>query len=149
MFLTQLQQQTGVNVIIDWNALLEAGWNPNTHVASGFEEPTVGDMLDELTHSMDVGWRVINVNTFEITSKDVIAETVVLEFYSCARILAGTLNSEQLVLSVKQALQSANRNLNRARIHFAGEIQSFIVVAPESIHRQMEAIVARLEAAQK
>ncbi len=149
IFLTQLQQQTGVNVIVDWNSLLSAGWNPNTHVASGFDEPTVGEMLDELTHSMDVGWRVINANTFEITSNEIVEETPLLEFYSCAKILAGTLNAEQLVLTVRQALQSVNRTLDRARIHFDQETQCFIVVAPESIHRQLEALVTRLETSPK
>lgn len=145
IFLNQVQQQTGVNVIVDWNSLIEEGWNPNTHVASGFDEPTVGDMLDELTHSMDVGWRVINPNTFEITSNEIVNETTPLEFYSCAKILAGTLNAEQLVVAVRQALQSANRNLDRARIYFDAETQCFIVVAPESIHRQIDAIVSRLK----
>ena len=144
-FLASVQRSSGTNIIVNWDRLLEIGWNPNTEIPPALNEATVGDMLDELTHSMGLSYRVVNNNTFEITTMADVNERSQLEFFSCKEILGGKLDEEQLVDIVRNALRSTGQNLSAWRVVYEPSIKCFIVVGPQTLHRQINAILKRIE----
>lgn len=145
-FLAAVQHATQVNIIVNWQQLQDLGWNPRTEVPPDLDEATVGDLLDELTHSMGLAYRVVNPNTFEITTIDDVNDRPQLEFFSCHAILAGgDLDQQQLVDIVRTALRSTGQNLSAWRVVFEPSIQCFIAVGPQTLHRQINAILNRVE----
>ena len=143
-FLADIQSATKVNVLVNWERLGEAGWNPRTEVPPHLEETTVGEILEELTHSMGLDYRVINSETLEITTLDDVNERSQLEVFSCHEILEGKLNEQQLVDVVRNALRSSGENLSAWRVVFEPSIKSFVAVGPQTLHRQINAILQRI-----
>ena len=144
-FLAAVQQSTKVNVIVNWDRLLEVDWNPRAEVPPDLNEANVGDMLDELTHSMGLAYRVVNPDTFEITTEDDVNEQPELEFFSCHAILQGDLNEKQVVDIVRNAVRSTGQNLSAWRVVFEPRVKCFIAVGPQTLHRQIHAILNRIE----
>ena len=124
---------------------MAVGWNPRTLVPPDLDEATIGELLDELTHSMGLDYRVINENTFEITTIEDVNDRSQLEIFSCHKILEGKLTVEQLIDVVRNALRSSGENFSAWRVVFEPRIKSFIVLGPQTLHRQVDAILRRIE----
>lgn len=144
-FLAEVEQKTDVNFLIDFQSLSSVGWSPRSMIPANIQEESVGDLLDEICHSMNIVYRVIDENTFELLSTEAEKRHRDLEFYSCKKILAGPLQAEQMIELLRQSLQSAGYTTVDMRAFYAKEIVCFIVVAPQSIQRSIESILKRLE----
>ena len=144
-FAAAFQNDTQINLLFDWDSLMQVGWNPRTKIPPGLSEDKVGELLDELTHSMGLAYRAINENTFEITTVEKVDTKPRIEFHSCHSILGGKLSEKQMVDVVKNSLQTATQNLGRWRVVFEPSIKSFIVSGPETLHRQIDAILKRIQ----
>lgn len=142
VYLAKVQKSAGANVVIDFNETLALGWNQNTQLPSDIDESTVGDLVDELAHSMNVAGRIIDQNTIELTSQTAMESKTELEFYDCSKILAGRITSENLTALVRETLQ--NISSDNLRIYLDEEIQSLIVIGPQPVQQQIEALLDRL-----
>lgn len=144
-FAADLKRDYDFNLLIDFQSLLESGWNPQTAIPLGFAEQNVDQLISEIAHSMDVAYRAINANTFELLSKERLLELTEVEFYSCSKILSGQLNQQQLFELVRQSLQSANRLDGSTRAYFEAEIECFIVVGSQDVQKLIRSVLQRLE----
>lgn len=63
-----LKKTTGLRVLIDWRALLEAGWSPEAEVKVGVADQPLRAFLDRLTRRMEIAWRVIDASTVQLTT---------------------------------------------------------------------------------
>lgn len=143
-FFAAVEKRAGVNILIDFESLSKEGWSPRSTIPAGVSEDTVNELLDEICHSMKIDFRLINDNTFELLTAPAEKQRRDLEFYDCKKILAGPLQTSQLIELLRQSLQSAGFGTNDMRAFFANEIECFIVVAPQSIQRKVEKILQRL-----
>ena len=142
---SELKRENDVNFLVDFESLIESGWNPKTLIPLGFSEPNVESLISEIAHSMDVAFRAIDKNTFELLSKERLQELKEVECYNCSKILAGQLNQQQLFELLRQSLQSANRLDGSTRAYFAAEIESFIVVGSQDVQKLVQSVLERLE----
>ncbi len=63
-----IKKTTGLRVLIDWRALLEAGWSPEAEVKVGVADQPLRAFLDRLSRRMEIAWRVIDASTVQLTT---------------------------------------------------------------------------------
>ena len=144
-FALRIQEISDVNLLINFQSLMPLGWTPKTKIPQGFSEANIEDALDEVAHSLNVTYRAIKANTFELMSKQRMQDLTEVEFHNCSKILAGKLTSQQLNEVVRQSLQSANQLNGSTRAYFEPEIECFIVVGPQNVQKLVSSVLQRLE----
>jgi hypothetical protein len=144
-YLSQVERQTGSIILVNWHALLGEGWNPTTRMPPTVHKQTVEEFLEHLSHSMLLTFRVIDKNVFEMTTFEAAAQAPDLEFYPCEKIRSGQMTADQLSQLLRQSLGIPNQPQTNLRIYFEPAIQTLIAVAPQSIQRQIEAILRRID----
>ncbi len=82
--LDRLGQETGGEIIIDWIALGDLGWTPDTETTLAANEQPLGDALRELLRPMGLTYRVIAKDTLQITTPTVIDSELDIDFYAVA-----------------------------------------------------------------
>ena len=142
IYLAEVQKASGVNIVIDFNTLIAFGWNQNTKFPADIDEPTVGKLVDELAHSMDVDSRIIDEWTIELTDARGLAAKTDLEFYDVSKLLAGRINAANLVALVRESLQ--NTSSEYLRVYLDTEIESLIVIGPQTVQQRLEALLDRV-----
>ncbi len=143
-YLAKIHLQTGKNVIVDWPSLLAEGWNPQTMLPPDIVEKSLRDFLRQICRAMELTYRVIDEKTVQITTFSTAARETDFEVYSCAKIL-DRLTHEQLVQLLQQALGLEIQSQPNLRIFLDAESKSLFVIAPQFIHRQINAILDRLQ----
>ena len=140
-FVQGLENQAQVRILIDWNSLSQMGWWPSTMVPGEFNEPTLQDSLRQLTRSMGCTYRALDEKTFEIISINEANNRPELQVYPAKKILDGVLTPELLLDTLRQTFQ---RDSHLVKVGYDSDSQSIIVVAPQSIQVQFEAVVDRI-----
>jgi hypothetical protein len=143
-YLVKIHLQTGKNVIVDWRSLLAEGWNPQTMLPPDIVEKNLRDFLRQICRAMELTYRIIDEKTVQITTFSTAARETDFEVYSCAKILQ-RLTHEQLVQLLQQALGLEIQSQPNLRIFLDAESKSLFVIAPQFIHRQVKAILDRLQ----
>lgn len=77
-----IHRQTGLRVLVDWQALAEAEWNPDGEVKAGVANQPVRVFLDRLARRMGIAWRVIDPTTVELTTETALAAAPDVEVYA-------------------------------------------------------------------
>jgi hypothetical protein len=142
--LAQIQQRTGVTVLVDWDQLLPLGWTPLTKVPGYMDEENLGEFLKQLTRSMKLTYRVVDDATVELTTFESAAESVELEVYHFGKLLTGPLNEAQAMRLIAETL-GAQLQTPRVRYVYEPKYQSFVLLAPQSLQRQLAALIKKLE----
>ena len=145
-FLRGIEQQADVRILIDWNSLARAGWTPATLVPGQFDEPTVGESLAQLSRSMGVTYRAVGEKTFEVITFQEAAVRPELQIYPVGGIVNDTLKSSDLMEILWSTVQVDQRLI---QISYVDEINGVLVIAPQSIQRQFEAVINRLRGPNK
>ncbi len=143
-FLDQIRQKTGITVLVDWETLQPLGWTPLTRVPGQIDEETVGEVLKQLGRAMKLSVLAIDKSTVQLTTFEKAANSIDLEFYHFGKILAGKLNEEQALALMMQTL---GHQLQAPQVRFIYEpkYQTLVVSAPQSLQRQLAAVLQRLE----
>lgn len=140
--LTHLQSATGLTVLVNWEAVRSLGWTPETLVPGLIEEATLGDALNELTRSLRLTLRAVDETTVELTSFEVAAQLAELEMYSFGKILKGKLTEQQAQTLI---IETLGPQLQSARFVYEPKYQVFVVFAPQSLQKQVAAVIEKLE----
>ncbi len=142
--LDQIRRKTGISVLVDWEVLQPLGWTPLTKVPGQIEEETVGEVLKQLGRAMKLSVLAIDKSTVQLTTFEKAANSIDLEFYHFGKILAGKLNEEQ---ALELMMQTLGQQLQAPQVKFIYEpkYQTLVVSAPQSLQRQLAAVLKRLE----
>lgn len=140
-FIRNIEQQAQVKILIDWNSLSQLGWWPATMVPGEFNESNLQDALRQLTRSMGCTYRAIDETTFEILSVNEANSRPELQVYPVKAIVAGVLTPEFLLDTLRQTFL---RDAQLVKVNYDPDSQSIVVVAPQSIQIQFEAVVDRI-----
>ena len=138
-----LEKKSDLSILLDWSTLTTQGWNRSTIVPGNIIEPTIGDVLKEVAQSMNLTLRAVDENTLEITTFDRAAVEVELEIYHFGKLLK-RLNEEQASRMIANTL-GEQLQAPYIRNTYEPKCQCYILVAPQSLQRQMAAIVKKLE----
>ena len=141
-YLTKLQKKTGISVIADWPDLISVGWNPKTKVPGNIDEPTAQEVIQRLAESMNLTVKAINAETLLLTTISKAESSPDVEVYSVAKLLKGKFDNDSIVEIFETTL---GNSLRTSRYVYDPTCQCFIVAAPQSKQRQVEALFERLE----
>jgi len=142
--LRQLQRNTGVSILADWESLNSVGWAPDTKVPGTFSEPSLKKVLDEMTRSMGITYVIFDQQTVLLTTFDTATSYSDLEVYSFGKILSGKLNQNQ-ALSLLYRSIGDELSYPNVQVVYEPQYLSLIVVAPQLIQRRVAAVLKALE----
>lgn len=140
-FLGKIQEQSGVTICLDWSALAVQGWTPQAEVPGDFNAENVGQLLKELARSLDATFLAVDAHCFVITSFEVAARHHETEIYP---LHAQSLQPDQILALLFQTLGPQIRNDPAIQVIYEPEGHCLIAIAPQSMQRQIEAILKRL-----
>jgi hypothetical protein len=80
--LRRLEKLTAVTLLVDWQAVAQLGWSPETTMTLVLEDVTLDEALRSLLAPMDLTYRAVDEVTLEITTPQALAEHPELEFYA-------------------------------------------------------------------
>ena len=103
--LAHLEKTADVSFLIDWQALLEAGWPPHSEAAVVADDVPLAEALNELLGPMDLTYRAIDARTFQITSLAAVTSQPELELYAIGDLLAaGEQSPDELIQRLERRL---------------------------------------------
>ena len=140
-FIKQLEKKANIKVLVDWHSMAQEGWTPMTTIPGNFNEPDIESTLRHLARAMRVTYRALDANKFELLTFDESAVRPELQVYPVANILSGSMNSDNLMEILGNALRVPQ---NSIQIGFDQDSQSIIAIAPQAIQRQLEAVISRI-----
>jgi hypothetical protein len=142
-FLNRLESQTGVAVLVDWPSVMREGWTPQTVVPGNIFESSVLDTVQQLAQSMRLSFQAVNENTMVLTTFESSAQRVDLEVYPISKLLADNVSANQIMNLVNNALGSQLQS-KAVRYVYQPKCQCIVVLAPQTIQRQIEALINQL-----
>jgi hypothetical protein len=141
-FLQRVYQESKIAITVDWAALTAAGWSQQSVVPGDFQAETIEQLLRELARSLNATWLEIDEQTFQLTSFQEASRRQLVEVHSLEGLAIGP---EPLLEILTQTLGAQVRDNPLIRFLYEPEANALIVVAPQSVQRQFEAIVKRLK----
>src|SRR5262249_36912892 len=99
-----LGQRASIKLLIDRVGLNKAGFDSADGVTVTAEKETLRDVLNKLCDSLEIGWRIVDDKTLQITSRAA-ARRAEVEFYAVADLLAGE-SAESLVARIQTSKSS-------------------------------------------
>ena len=146
-----LSRTTGATIVINHAALAQEGLSAESECAAVAVNAPLEKLLDDLTASADLTWRVIDQRTIEITTHAAAGERMDVEFYSARDLAADAAASEKLIDRIKANVESAlwtggpgqGHDKNGA-ITFDQPSGDLLVGAPQRTQAQLEAYLAKV-----
>lgn len=100
----RLGKTAGVRILIDWQSLSAAGWNPDGEVTLTVEKKPLSFALTDLTTRMELAWRIVDAKTVQILAPPALAERTELEFHPVAQIAPNEAAGAALVAKIRTTL---------------------------------------------
>jgi hypothetical protein len=83
----RIEKESGLRILIDWQAVAEQGWNPGGEATLIAEGQPLGEALTSMLEPMDLSWRAVSADILQITTPEALAAEGELEFYPVAGLL--------------------------------------------------------------
>src|SRR5262249_52750739 len=87
--LDQFRQPPGTEIFVDRPALAAAGLNENMQTKFRAEMQMQGIVLHQLLDPLGLGWRAVDADVLQVTTKAALAARLEVEFYPVSKRLAG------------------------------------------------------------
>ncbi|MCA9148950.1 MAG: hypothetical protein KDA92_06625 [Planctomycetales bacterium] len=100
--LALLETQARVSILVDWPAVLQAGWSPRDTMTIFCDETPLRQALHQLLDDKGLGIHVIDSQTLEITSAAALMERLELEVYPLGERDVSLPELEQLSREIMQ-----------------------------------------------
>jgi hypothetical protein len=142
------QALAGVTILVDWQALAEAEFNPSSALTcSSIDRPWL-ESLDGVLGPLGLAWWPVDSQTLQITSRDALARIERVEFYAVPQKLSSEFPAGDALVAALQKEIAAQPNAPASDIPMQLDEPSgrLIVRANPVIHRFL---TGRLSAEQK
>lgn len=103
--LQQITRDTGLQILVDWQALGQMGWNPAAEIALVSEEQPLGQALSDMLGAMDLTFRTIDASTIQVTSPEADSGRWDVEFHSLDGLLAAASEIDAWMEQLEQAMR--------------------------------------------
>ncbi len=144
-----LFKQPGTEIFIDRPALAAAGMNENTPTKFRSEGQPLGTVLPRLLEPLGLGWRTVDANSLQITTKTALAARQEVEFYPVGKRLAGQ-PPAAVIDQIKAAVPEAAWNDGAPKVGAAAGVieldpasQYVIVLQVQPVQMKIEAFLAQ------
>ncbi len=145
-FLDRVERLHGLTVLVDWPSVLTAGWTPLTQVPGELVEAEVGEAIHRLAKAMKLKVIGIDAKTLQLTTSTLANSVQDLEVYPLLASWANETPPQEIEQLIFTALGRQVQS-SFVRLVYEPKCKCLIVVAPQSIQRQVEKLVERLNQA--
>lgn len=137
----RLAQEAGVSILIDWHAIAAAGWNPDAETTLSVNGQPLSLALNTLLQPMDLGYRIVDETTFQITTPAALNSVADVEFYPVGDIVSGGMDPESLMKKVRESLPPETFNERDAALEFDAPSRCLLVRLPQSQQQSLEKLL--------
>ncbi|MCH5376892.1 MAG: hypothetical protein JJ992_23235, partial [Planctomycetes bacterium] len=141
--LHRVSEETGLQILIDWQALGELGWTPEAEAMLSAENVPVGEALLQMLRPMDLTFRVIDASTIQITSPEADENRWDVEFYPLPAPLADSAAPNAIIDPLRDAMQRAGIGESDGVVHFDPVSRHLVVALSQPDHRRLARIIER------
>ena len=142
---SKLGKELGIVIVFDWPSLIDDGWNPNTQVPWVNPGRKFGDSLNALMSSMKIGYRWVDLNTLEITSRSKIRNTMDLEVYSIKNLQTEKRTLQYILLIINQNVNGILPEGTGASWVYEKDCDAVVALMPQSLHRLFQKLLLAIE----
>lgn len=139
-----LHQNTSANFVIDHAALADDGTSAESECSAAVVKKPLDTLLDNITTSAELAWRVVDEKTIEITTRPAAAMKMDVEFYPAGDLAADATASKRLISQIQSKLdpQLWGDTPDKATIQYDAPSKALIVRAPQRLQAHVEAFLA-------
>ncbi|QDU97743.1 hypothetical protein Pla8534_55970 [Lignipirellula cremea] len=144
--LDRLQNESGVRLLVDWQAIGEEGWNPSAEVTLSVEKGTLGAALDDLLTRMNLTVRVLDANLLQVTTPQRLAESLDVEMYPAGDLLREGDTAEALLKRIRAKVGEtafADKG-GPGEIAYDAASQHVVAVLPQPLQVELKAALHAL-----
>lgn len=105
--LAELEAATETTILVDWAALGAARGQQNPNGVLQVHERPLCEALVELLQPLDLGYRIVGPDLFEVTTRKVVADRLELEFYPVKDLLAAGHTGQSLIERIRGQVAAA------------------------------------------
>jgi len=143
--LDRLGEAAGVRILVDWQGVASAGWNPDADATLVASKQPLGEALDALLGPMELSWRAIGGRTLQVVTPARLAERAEIEFYPAGDLAADEAAGEALRTKIIDALSPPlfREGGGSGELRLDPTSKCLIAVLPQLKQRELEALLAR------
>jgi hypothetical protein len=137
-----LGQRSDLKLMVDGVALRRVGFDPAEGATVTAEKEPLFDVLDRLCKPLEIGWRIVDDKTLQITSR-VVAERAELEFYPLSDLLGAGGTATDLMSHIRQSLASETWSpAGQGVLHYDAASRCLLILQSQGVHLQVEGYLA-------
>jgi len=135
--LERLSDEGGVEILIDWPALMQLGWTPDTETTVTANQRAVGEVLTAMLQPMELTYRVLDASTVQVTSPAAAQARWDIEFYPLAELAAAGQTPDAILTQVRNELTNGHPESLAGSLHFDPPSRRLIAALPQSVQRTL------------
>jgi hypothetical protein len=139
--LDRLSDEGGVEILVDWQALVQLGWTPDTETTVTANQRPLGEVLTEMLQPMDLTYRVIDAASVQVTSPTAAEARWDIEFYPVPESPAAGQTPDAFMTRVRNELTGGNPGALVGALHFDASSRHLIAALPQSQQRKLAALL--------
>lgn len=135
--LNRLGQAANVRLVIDWQALQDAGWTPDTMAKLNTEGRELSESLRRLLEPRELTFRVIDDVTLEVTTPAAVARKLEWEIYPVSEFIADGGEARGLMERLQEAVGANHFRVlgGSGSVRYVAASRSLLIAAPEPQQR--------------
>jgi hypothetical protein len=137
-FVSQLEEMTGLTILVDWAALGEADFGPSSAVACSAIDRPWSESLDGILAPLGLAWWAVDGQTLQISTLSALERIQRVEFYPVsAKLREQFSKDEALVAALQSAVEKRSANDRNAECRMSVDRPSgrLIVRGSPAVHR--------------
>ena len=115
--LKRLADDTDSRIVINWEALHALQWNSNAEAKLIVDGALFSETLEQLLGPMELGYRIVDSKTIEITSQNVLHDRQEIEFYPLAGLADEATEVAAVITQIYTKLAEQEISLHRQDGH--------------------------------
>ena len=152
--LRQIEEQDGITILVNWDALYFEGWYSNTEITWPSLDPfneqkTFEDTLSDVMLSMRLSFHSVAPNTLEISTFVQTQNTTRLEIYPLDSEITKHFSSDHVMLVLENQLKPRLPQYEFTRVFYQDESNAIVAVLPETLHHHLQGILDALRSAKR
>ena len=137
----KLGAELGITILIDWQSLMAEHWNPDTLVPWANSKKTFGQSLNELMSSMKTGYRWIDNNTLEITTRKKVYQAIEIEVYSINNLQGKNRTHQHILLLVENNIAPIMPRDNPSSLVYEPKCDAIVALMPQTVHKLLQKLL--------
>ncbi len=143
--LSEFERASSMELFVDWIALGAQGMSPTTESTVRADRRPLGEALDALLRALGLGYRAVDADAVEITTRAALLARLEREFYAVGDLLSGESGADALTAKIKAEVAGATWTDGGGSgvIRFDEPSKCLLVLQAQPVQREVEALLQR------